>query len=219
MLKKMLYPKRAEQMEHRDSGFDECGPSFGVFVNLIQDGIPHPMLQTGLAFTAFAAVFPDLSKLVVDGVAQVENYTANHVVSVPAHNQMPHQANQADPPSEFHRAIIVVAATLSRSENSAFSAPYAEGIIFSKNKLENNAISTAAGNNEITRRTGPSAAQRVPPSRRPRVRHDGRRIRDRWKHRACIASAGCGWSGCRWVPDLICIAHASWVRAHTTQER
>ena len=150
MLRKMVYPMRAEEsMEH--SGFDQCGPSYAVFGNLIQDGIPHPMLQDGATFAAFAAVFPDLPKLVVDGEAQVANYTAKHVVSVPANNHMPHQAVHADPPSEFPRWIIVHNATLSTIENSAFSEQHAEGIIFSKNNVESHAISTAAGNNETRR--------------------------------------------------------------------
>jgi hypothetical protein len=97
--------------------------------------------QNDAAFAAFAAVFPELSKLVVDGVVQVENYTVKHVVSVPANNQMPLQATHADPPSPYPRMIVVDNATLSTIENSAFSAMYASGIILSKNRVENLAIS------------------------------------------------------------------------------
>ncbi len=39
------------------------------------------MLQNDAAFAAFAAVFPELSKLVVDGVVQVENYTVKSTSS------------------------------------------------------------------------------------------------------------------------------------------
>jgi hypothetical protein len=94
MLKKMRIPPRPEEsMAHAE--FDQCGASFAVFGNLIQDWDLHPMLQNDAAFAAFAAAFPELSKLVVDGVVQVENYRVKHVVSVPANNQMPLQATHA----------------------------------------------------------------------------------------------------------------------------
>ena len=110
------------------------------------------MLQNEATFAAFAAVFPDLVKLIVDGVAQVENYTVKHVVSVPANNQIPHQAVHADPPSPYPRTIVVSAATISSSKESDFSARHKkEGIIFSKNHIQNLAISNAAGNTETRR--------------------------------------------------------------------
>ncbi len=86
-------PRPEESMAHAE--FDQCGASFAVFGNLIQDWDLHPMLQNDAAFAAFAAAFPELSKLVVDGVVQVENYRVKHVVSVPANNQMPLQATHA----------------------------------------------------------------------------------------------------------------------------
>ena len=150
MLKKMPVPPRTEEsMAH--STFDQCGAGFALFTNFIQDWVLHPMLQDEEAFAAFAAVFPELLKLVVDGVPQVENYTVKHVVSVPANNQMPHQAIHADSPSLYRRMIIVGGVTLSTIENSAFSEQHAEGNIFSKNHVENNGISTPAGNYEIKR--------------------------------------------------------------------
>ena len=83
------------------SRFDQFGASFAVFGNPIQDWVLHPMLQDEEAFAAFAAVFPELSELVVDSRPQVEDYTVKHVVSVPANNQMPHQAIHADSPSRI----------------------------------------------------------------------------------------------------------------------
>ena len=133
------------------SRFDQFGASFAVFGNPIQDWVLHPMLQDEEAFAAFAAVFPELLKLVVDGVPQVENYTVKHVVSVPANNQMPHQAIHAESPSLYRRMIIVGGVTLSTIENSAFCAMHASGIIFSKNHVEHLAISNAAGNTETRR--------------------------------------------------------------------
>ena len=147
MLKKMRFPPRTEEsMAH--STFDQCGAGFALFTNFIQDWVLHPMLQNEEAFAAFAAVFPELLELVVDGVPQVENYTVKHVVSVPANNQMPLQATHADSPSPYRRWIIVHNATLSTIVNSAFSAMHASGIIFSKKNVENHAISYGAGNTE-----------------------------------------------------------------------
>ena len=150
MLKQMRFPPRSEQsMAH--SRFDRFGANYGLFGNLIQDWDLHPMLQKEAAFAAFAAVFPELSKLVVDGVPQVENYTVKHVVSVPASNQMPHQAIHADSPSPYPRAITVRGVTLSSRENSDFSAMYASGIILSKTNVENLTISTGEGNAKTRR--------------------------------------------------------------------
>jgi hypothetical protein len=109
MLKKMLYLMRAKQsMEHSEC--DQCGASYALFTNLVLDWV----LQNRVAFGAFAAVFPYMPKLVVP---QVAGYSAKHVVSVPANNQMPHQAVHADPPSNFPRAIVVYVATPSSSES------------------------------------------------------------------------------------------------------
>ena len=133
------------------SRFDQFGASYAVFGNPIQDWVLHPMLENPAAFAAFADVFPELSKLVVDGVPQVENYTVKHVVSVPASNQMPHQAIHADSPSPYPRAITVRRVTLSSRENSDFSAMYASGIILSKTNVESLAISTGEGNAKTKR--------------------------------------------------------------------
>ena len=96
------------------------------------------------------------------------------------------------PPSTFPRTIVVSAATLSSSESSDFSARHEEGIVFSKNHVENLAIGTAEGNADHARQPG-YRRRRVPPTERTGVRHDGRRIRGYgWGHRSCIASAACG---------------------------
>jgi hypothetical protein len=204
MLKKMRFVMRAKQsMEHSEC--DQCGASYALFTNLVLDWVLRPMLQNRVAFGAFAAVFPYVPKLVVDGVPQVASYSAKHVVSVPANNPMPYQAAHADPPSNFPRAIIVRGVTLSSSESSDFSARHEEGTIFSKNSVENVPISTPAGNRQRpdhARQAG-HRRRRVPPNGRPGVRHDGRRICGWWEHRSCIARAACGRSGCRWVPGLL----------------
>jgi hypothetical protein len=178
MLKQMRFPPRSEQsMAH--SRFDRFGASYAVFGNLIQDWDLHPMLQKEAAFAAFAAVFPELSKLVVDGVPQVENYTVKHVVSVPAHNQMPHQAIHADSASPYRRTIIVRGVTLSSREDSDFAAMYASGIILRKTNVENLTISTGEGNAKTRR------------ANRDIGGDDGCRIRGWRERRTCIASA-CG---------------------------
>jgi hypothetical protein len=213
MLKKMRYPTRSEEsMAH--STFDQCGPSYAVFGNLILDGALHPMLQNPKAFAVFAEFFPELPKLVVDGVAQVANYAAKHVVSVPANNQKPHQAIHADPPSEFPRSIIVQNATLSTIENAAFSALHASGIIFSKNYVENLTISTGEGNvrtKRANRDIGDGVCRRV---REPGFVTMGAEF-----------VAGGSVAPASLVPAIdpaacgcpICTAHAKWVTAHTPQ--
>ena len=211
MLKKMRYPTRSEEsMAH--STFDQCGPSYAVFGNLILDGALHPMLQNPKAFAVFAEFFPELPKLVVDGVAQVANYAAKHVVSVPANNQMPHQAIHADPPSEFPRSIIVQNATLSTIENAAFSALHASGIIFSKNYVENLTISTGEGNvrtKRANRDIGDGVCRRV---REPGfVTMGAEFVAGGSVAPASLVPAGDpAADGCP-----ICTAHANWVTAHS----
>jgi hypothetical protein len=211
MLKKMRYPTRSEEsMAH--STFDQCGPSYAVFGNLILDGALHPMLQNPKAFAVFAEFFPELPKLVVDGVAQVANYAAKHVVSVPANNQKPHQAIHADPPSEFPRSIIVQNATLSTIENAAFSALHASGIIFSKNYVENLTISTGEGNvrtKRANRDIGDGVCRRV---REPGfVTMGAEFVAGGSVAPASLVPAGDpAADGCP-----ICTAHANWVTAHS----
>jgi hypothetical protein len=111
-----------------------------VFADFISDGKLHPTLQTPATFAASAAVFPDLARLVVHGVAQVANVAAKHVASTEANDGMPHQAMHTDPPSPCARTIVVCTVTLSVLEISEFSAKHANGIVFSKNSVESHAV-------------------------------------------------------------------------------
>jgi hypothetical protein len=213
MLKKMRFPMRSEQlMAH--SRFDRFDASYAVFGNPIQDWDLHPMLENPAAFAAFAAVFPELSKLVVDGVPQVENYTVKHVVSVPASNQMPHQAIHADSPSPYPRAITVRGVTLSSRENSDFSAMYASGIILSKTNVESLAISTGEGNaktKRANRTIGGDVCSRV---REPGFVTTGTEYvtGGRVAPASLVPAIDPAACGCP-----ICTAHAKWVTAHTPQ--
>ena len=126
-----------------------------------------------------------------------------HAETAATHHAVPIGAGESSPdvrqgPCGGRRArfgVITSCCVLNRTE----------GIIFSKNSVENVAISTPAGNRQRpdhARQAG-HRRRRVPPSGRPGVRHDGRRICGWWEHRSCIARAACGRSGCRWVPGLL----------------
>jgi hypothetical protein len=216
MLRSMRYPRRSVESKGH-SEFDQCGASFAVFANLISGGKLHPKLRDPATFAVFAAVFPELLRLVVDGVPQVSDYTVKHVVSDVATTGRPHQAAHTDPPSPCPRMIVADTATLPSSENSEFCTKYASGIIFSKNNFENLAISTPLGNTE-TKKSNLSIGAGVCKLVRDKgfVTTDSTLVPGGSVAPASLVrTASADDAAVSTCP--ICEAHSKWVTAHTTE--
>jgi hypothetical protein len=148
MFKKMLYPARSEA-SMGCSEFVHRGAAFAVFTKLISGGVLHPTLQDPGEYAEFVVVFPELEMLVVDGIAQVADYTIKHVTSVEETNTTAHQALHTDSPSAGKRTVVASSAVMSDVEEAAFCARHAKGIIASFNRVENITISTTAGNTQM----------------------------------------------------------------------
>jgi hypothetical protein len=148
MFRKMLYPTRSEA-SMGCAEFVHRGAAYAVFTNLISGGVLHPTLQDPGEYAKFVVVFPELERLVVDGKAQVADYTIKHVTSVEETNATAHQALHTDSPSAGKRTVVASSAVMSDVEEAAFCARHAEGIIASFQRVENLTISTPAGNAQM----------------------------------------------------------------------
>jgi hypothetical protein len=145
MFKKMLFPTRSEA-SMGCAEFVHRGAAYAVFTNLISGGVLHPTLQDPGEYAKFVVVLPELERLVVDGKAQVAEYTIKHVTSVEGTNATAHQALHTDSPSAGKRTVVASSAVMSDVEEAAFCARHADGIIASFQRVENLAISTPDGN-------------------------------------------------------------------------